>query len=88
MGAGETIMFYAIQKIPEYNYETRIIAKLDPRLYEKLSNCQDLSISQSLYLSLSLRDRGRADTIITLYQRSKSLPPSFIYKIVQYPEYS
>ena len=28
--------------------------------------CQALSISQSLYLYLSLRDRDRADTIITL----------------------
>ena len=30
-------------------------------------NCQALSISQSLNLPLSLRDRDRADTIITLY---------------------
>ena len=29
-------------------------------------NCQALSISQSLNLSLSLRDSDRADTIITL----------------------
>ena len=29
--------------------------------------CQALSISQSLNLSLSLGDRDRADTIITLY---------------------
>ena len=29
-------------------------------------NCQALSISQSLNLSLSLRNRDRADTIITL----------------------
>ena len=29
--------------------------------------CQALSISQFLNLSLSLRDRDRADTIITLY---------------------
>ena len=30
-------------------------------------NCQVLSISKSLNLSLSLRDRDRADTIITFH---------------------
>ena len=35
--------------------------------FKKMNYCQALSISQSLHLSLSLRDRDRADTIITLY---------------------
>ena len=33
--------------------------------------CQALSIYQSLNLTLSLRDRDRADTIITLYHHQK-----------------
>ena len=33
----------------------------------RVTNCQALSISQSLNLPLSLRDRDRADTIITFH---------------------
>ena len=39
--------------------------------------CQALSISQSLNLSLFLRDRDRADTIITLYHTTP--PETFKY---------
>ena len=35
--------------------------------------CQALSIYQSLNLTLSLRDRDRADTIITLYHHHRKL---------------
>ena len=34
--------------------------------------CQALSISQSLNLSISLRDRDRADTIITFHLESSA----------------
>ena len=34
--------------------------------------CQALSIYQSLNLTLSLRDRDRADTIITLYHHTEN----------------
>ena len=37
------------------------------RVLKTVQNCQALSFSQSLYLSLSLRDRDRADTIITFH---------------------
>ena len=37
--------------------------------------CQALSTSQSLNLPLSLRDRDRADTIITLYHTTPPPPP-------------
>ena len=40
--------------------------------------CQALSIYQSLNLTLSLRDRDRADTIITLYHHHHTTTTNFL----------